>query len=253
MTTPDRQHPFTPDTETERAAGELLAALSESAAADTVLPASLAARLVAQGEAAVRAQATGAAAAAADAADASRQTPAPLRALPAAPAPRRALAPWMLAIAATLAWLVLPSPLRREAQAPSPRSAVAALHDSLAASAGVQRVAWAASTDPAGRAARGEVLWDAAAQRGVMRFEGLVPNDPRVAQYQLWIVDAERDARYPVDGGVFDVTSSGEVLVPISARLPVGRATLFAVTLEVPGGVVVSSRERLVLAAPVEG
>jgi hypothetical protein len=33
----------------------------------------------------------------------------------------------------------------------------------------------------------------------------------------------------------------------------VGRPTLFAVTLERPGGVVVSTRERLVLAAGVDG
>jgi anti-sigma-K factor RskA len=119
--------------------------------------------------------------------------------------------------------------------------------------AGVLRVRWAPTQDPAGLRAGGEVLWDAQAQRGVMQFTGLAPNDPRIAQYQLWIIDAERDARYPVDGGVFDVASDGEVLVRIAARLPVGRPTLFAVTLERPGGVVVSTRERLVLAAGVDG
>lgn len=220
------QHDDTPFTAAELAAGELLAELSRADEAATAVPESLAQRLAAT------------------------RTPA-LRALPTAAPRRRGIAAWVIAAAATLAWFLLPSPLRRDGQAPA-RDFVA-LADSLASDLRVMRVAWAASTDPAAREARGEVLWDAGAQRGVMRFVGLVPNDPRVAQYQLWIVDAERDARYPVDGGVFDVTSSGEIIVPINARLPVSRPTLFAVTLEVPGGVVVSNRDRLVLAAPVEG
>ena len=52
-----------------------------------------------------------------------------------------------------------------------------------------------------------------------------------------------------VDGGVFDVTSTGEVIVPITAKLRVDDATLFAVTVEQPGGVVVSKREHIVVAA----
>ena len=52
-----------------------------------------------------------------------------------------------------------------------------------------------------------------------------------------------------VDGGVFDVPSTGEVIVPITAKLRVGGATLFAVTVERPGGVVVSRREHIVVTA----
>jgi hypothetical protein len=44
---------------------------------------------------------------------------------------------------------------------------------------------------------------------------------------------------------VFDVSSSGEVIVPITAKLYIHRPTLFAVTVEKPGGVVVSKRERI--------
>jgi anti-sigma-K factor RskA len=69
------------------------------------------------------------------------------------------------------------------------------------------------------------------------------------AQYQLWIFDRQRDQAYPVDGGVFDVTSTGEVIVPIAAKLRVGDAALFAVTVERPGGVVVSRREHIVVTA----
>ena len=82
-----------------------------------------------------------------------------------------------------------------------------------------------------------------------MRFANLAPNDPKLSQYQLWIFDKQRDEKYPVDGGVFDVTATGEVIVAISAKLPVGDAVLFAVTVEAPGGVVVSKRERIVVTA----
>jgi hypothetical protein len=39
------------------------------------------------------------------------------------------------------------------------------------------------------------------------------------------------------------------VIVPISAKLQVGAAVLFAVTVERPGGGVVSKRERIVVTA----
>ena len=42
-----------------------------------------------------------------------------------------------------------------------------------------------------------------------------------------------------------------EVLIPIDSRLPISKATLFAITVEKPGGVVVSDRKRLPLLAPV--
>ena len=123
----------------------------------------------------------------------------------------------------------------------------------LAARAGTLRLDWAATeSDPASGGASGEVLWNNDLQQGVMRFTGLALNDPTVEQYQLWIFDGERDDRYPVDGGVFDVTGAS-VEVPISARLDVDRPVLFAVTVERPGGVVVSGRERIVMAAAVEG
>jgi anti-sigma-K factor RskA len=73
-------------------------------------------------------------------------------------------------------------------------------------------------------------------------------NDPGEAQYQLWIIDPERDT-HPVDGGVFNVSSSGEVIIPVQARLPVDRPTTFAITLEKPGGVVVSAGPLLVVAS----
>ncbi|MCZ8131167.1 MAG: hypothetical protein O9284_07665 [Steroidobacteraceae bacterium] len=105
--------------------------------------------------------------------------------------------------------------------------------------------------DAAGRRVSGEVIWDGVTQRGYMRFAGLRPNDRLLEQYQLWIFDAERDERYPVDGGVFDVDATGEVVIPIRAKLGVGRPVLFAVTVERRGGVVVSARERIAALARV--
>jgi anti-sigma-K factor RskA len=82
-----------------------------------------------------------------------------------------------------------------------------------------------------------------------MVFRNMRRNDPTTEQYQLWIFDKDRDERYPVDGGVFDITESGECIVPIHAAVQVNEAALFAVTIERPGGVVVSDRSRLPLLA----
>ena len=63
----------------------------------------------------------------------------------------------------------------------------------------------------------------------------------------MFIFDGDRDQRYPVDGGVFDVPPNvDQVVVPIHAEVPVHAAKAFAVTIEKPGGVVVSEREHVV-------
>jgi hypothetical protein len=67
------------------------------------------------------------------------------------------------------------------------------------------------------------------------------------ARYQLWVFDAARDDRYPVDGGMFDVPAGRqEVIVPMHLTLPVSRAVAFAITVERPAGAVVSTREKVV-------
>ncbi len=114
------------------------------------------------------------------------------------------------------------------------------------------RVEWTPTDDPAAAGVSGDVVWDDDRQEGYMRFTGLARNDPRREQYQLWIFDERGDERHPVDGGVFDIPgAAGDVIVPIQAKLAVRRPALFAVTIEKPGGVVVSSRERLPLLAKV--
>jgi hypothetical protein len=182
----------------------------------------------------------------------------------AAPARRSSSATWAwLAAAACFALAVGTLVLSRRpdlgkdgavATAESP----AARRDRLLAEAkDLVRVPWSATDDPAGKAESGEVVWSSARQEGYMTFRGLAANDPTKEQYQLWIFDAERDEKYPVDGGVFDVKpgagGGGEIVIPITARVSVATPKLFAVTVEKPGGVVVSKRERIAVAAPVSG
>jgi hypothetical protein len=138
------------------------------------------------------------------------------------------------------------------AQASQDSATLAVERQKLLASSMPLQKEWSPTQDPAGSAVKGDVVWDAASQTGYMRFTGLPANDPGTLQYQLWIFDETRDDRYPVDGGVFDIPSGGgEVVVPILAKLPVNTPKLFAVTIERPGGVVVSSRERIVVVAAV--
>ena len=124
----------------------------------------------------------------------------------------------------------------------------------LASGTELFRWEWAPTDDPAASGLSGDVVWSAALQAGFMRFQGLEANDPAAIRYQLWVFDAERDERYPVDGGVFDVPAgASEVVVPIRPVLPVGEAVAFAVSVELPGGAVVSTRERIVALAAAQG
>lgn len=97
--------------------------------------------------------------------------------------------------------------------------------------------------------AAGKVVWSDSRQQGYMVFKDLDVNDPLKEQYQLWIFDTAKDQTHPVDGGVFNIASTGEILVPIVAHVPVSRAVQFAITVERPGGVMVSSREKIPLLA----
>jgi len=151
---------------------------------------------------------------------------------------------WLAAAALLISWALGGRAEFTSVEVDADRAALIARSDSLL-------VPWAVTDDEGGQGARGDVVWSDVEQAGYMRFDGLRANDPSREQYQLWIFDAERPDAHPVDGGVFDVEGEGEVIVRIDPKLGVSRAALFAVTLEVPGGVVVSSRERLLLTAEV--
>ncbi|MEM7053962.1 MAG: anti-sigma factor, partial [Pseudomonadota bacterium] len=110
----------------------------------------------------------------------------------------------------------------------------------LVEQAGTEVIAWGSSEIPAYNRVTGDVVWNNELQQGYLRLAGMPANDPSIAQYQLWIVDPERDAN-PVDGGVFDVPQgSDEIIIPIDAKLDVLNPDAFAITREQPGGVVVS-------------
>lgn len=97
----------------------------------------------------------------------------------------------------------------------------------------------------------GELIWSDARQEGYMTLTNLPVNDPTRNQYQLWIVDPSRDEK-PVDGGVFNVLpDQSAALIPIRNPVAVSRPQAFLITLEKPGGVVVSDQKvKVALAAP---
>lgn len=232
----------------DRAAGAIALAVAESA--PQALPPALQRRLEDQ-----------AAAFRAASARAATVVPLPLpREVPAAPAraaTSSAGAGWWAAAAclllAAFAWLrapqtVLVPPPPSEAKQSEPTPAM--LRAALLTHPDVVKFTVGATKDPAAAGLSGDVVWDPVTQQGFIRLVGLQANDPKVQQYQLWIFDGERDQRYPVDGGVFNVPGNGgEVLVPIHAAIPVRVAKAFAVTVEKPGGVVVSARDRVVALA----
>ena len=148
---------------------------------------------------------------------------------------------WYAAAALALV-LVLPGP---QPGAPSVAEQRAAL---LAAAGDAITLPWLESDQPGYERVAGDVVWSDSQQRGFLRLVGLPLNQPNASQYQLWIIDPSRDDK-PVDGGVFDVTTAGVVVVPIDAKLAIADPKAFALTLEQPGGVVVSDGPLLVVAA----
>lgn len=211
---------------------------------DEPLPAHLHARLVASGQ------------------DWMRRQDAPIATIE--PSPRSSGAvTWLgwLAAAAVAGFALLSNMPKPTPSLESQRSALLAVSD-------VRRADWVSLPDSPlaapsrhqyDRGISGDVVWSDARDEGYMRIAGLAPNDPTQFEYQLWIFDAERPVgdlpqfrveglpelltQRPVDGGVFDVSSTGEAVIPIDAKLPVGKAVIFAVTVEPPGGSVVSKRD----------
>jgi len=98
----------------------------------------------------------------------------------------------------------------------------------------------------------GDVVWSDQKQAGYMRLKGLPVNDATKEQYQLWIFDKNQDKATPIDGGVFNVSAEGEVVIPINAKIAAASPEMFAITVERPGGVVVSKRGKIAALAKVE-
>ncbi len=98
----------------------------------------------------------------------------------------------------------------------------------------------------------GDIVWSDDKQAGYMRLRGLPVNETSKETYQLWVFDKTQDKATPIDGGTFDVSASGEVVIPINANLKAEDPGMFAITVEKPGGVVVSKREKVAALATVE-
>jgi hypothetical protein len=163
---------------------------------------------------------------------------------------------WIVAAAACVALAF--TALRQPAPSgPAPVVDVAAARQGFIAACSAQsdpafvRAEWGPGNTP--DQVRGDVVWSDQQQRGYLRFAGLPVNDPEKWVYQLWIFDAQGDDRYPVDGGVFNIASvdpkTGEAIVEIDPKIKVGKGVMFAVTIEKPGGVVVSDRSKIVALA----
>jgi hypothetical protein len=140
----------------------------------------------------------------------------------------------------------------------SPPAAAPQARAALLASGRAVRAEWMAGAAAPSAGISGDVVFDPVTQRGYLRLRGVPANDPRLQQYQLWIADAGRAQPEPVDGGVFDVDAAalagadGEVLIPFQPRLPVRAPAAFVVTLEQPGGVVVSRQQHVLALAKVQ-
>jgi anti-sigma-K factor RskA len=98
----------------------------------------------------------------------------------------------------------------------------------------------------------GDIVWSDAKQKGYLRLTGLPKNDPGKQTYQLWIVAENQDPKTPVDGGIFDINSDGEVIIPINPKVKALNPKVFAITIEKPGGVVVSKQEKVAALGKVE-
>lgn len=180
--------------------------------------------------------------------------------------PRRSIWNWLGWTVAALAciallvniWLTRVSPPQEIGKAtPQPTASPAPPNsaqqrEQLLASGDVIQKNWTDFNPKQPRNVSGDVVWSNSRQKGFVRFHNLPVNDKAKETYQLWIFDKSRDAKTPVDGGVFDVDQNGDVVIPIDAKLKIGEPKMFAVTAEKPGGVVISKLGKVMAVAKIE-
>ncbi len=97
----------------------------------------------------------------------------------------------------------------------------------------------------------GDVVWSDEKQAGYMKLRNLPKNDKNTSTYQLWVFEENQGDKTPIDGGTFDVDVDGDVIIPIDAKLKAKNPAMFAITVEKPGGVVVSDRKKIAALAKV--
>jgi Anti-sigma-K factor rskA len=166
---------------------------------------------------------------------------------------------WAVAGAACVAlalnlWLARPQPpviVQNPPQVtPTAPPSVTQQREQLVASANdVVTRSWSDFDPKKPRGVQGDVVWSNSQQKGFVRFRGLPVNDKAKEAYQLWIFDANQ--KNPVSAGVFDANEAGEIVIPIDAELKIQKPTMFAVTAEKAGGVVVSELGKVMVVAKV--
>ena len=172
---------------------------------------------------------------------------------------------WALAAVAVVAlgvniWFtrISPTELAKKDPTPTPTPEKLSVEQEyakfIAEPAGAIRASWAPGSPKETdlKDVGGDVVWSDEKQKGFMRLKGLPVNDKTKSTYQLWIFDKTQDKATPIDGGTFDVDKNGEVIIPINAKLKALGPELFAITIEKPGGVVVSKRDKIAALAKVE-
>jgi Anti-sigma-K factor rskA len=135
---------------------------------------------------------------------------------------------------------------------PQPPTLAQLRDEFIRSTADITKASWAAGNVKDVKQVTGDIVWSDEKQAGFMRFRGLPVKGAPEYCYQLWIFDTTQDKATPIDGGIFDVTADGEIIVPINAKLPAARPYQFALTIERHGGVVVSDRENIAALAVVE-
>ncbi len=152
---------------------------------------------------------------------------------------------WLLA-AAAIVFAFIRTTGAPDGPQPVPPPTLAELRSELIEDTSTVQLDWKALEDPTSKNVTGDIVWNKKRQAGFMTFSQLAKNDPTEFQYQLWIFD--RDHEHPIDGGVFDITDVNST-IPIDAKIDAKNAFQFAVTIEKPGGVVVSKKERIAVLA----
>lgn len=172
--------------------------------------------------------------------------------------PKRPFMQWLgwafagLATVALIISLIQPPKIIEVVKEIPPKNATTAeqYEKMLASAKDVKRTAW--ENPKNAKETYGEIIWSETEQKGFIKLNGFPVNDAAKETYQLWIFDETQSDKTPIDGGIFDVSSNGEVLVPIDAKLKFKNPKLFAVTVEKPGGVVVSDRGKIVALGKVQ-
>ena len=130
---------------------------------------------------------------------------------------------------------------------PTPTPNLAEQRQQLIASGGAAQKTWSDFDPKKPRNVEGDVVWSNTAQKGFVRFKNLPVNDKTKETYQIWIFDETQ--KNPVSGGVFDANEAGEIIIPMNAAIKVNKPVMVGITVEKPGGVMVSDLGKVMAVA----